>query len=323
MLTTLSPSGLRPLEVDAENSLDPLGDAIWIDLLNPAPAESRAVESALGLQLPTPGEAAEIELSSRLYIEHGAAFMTATVMAGADTQHPETGPITFIFRGRQLVTLRFSDPQPFKTFSRKVCRAPAAYPTAQRVLVGLVDEIVDRLADILESVGANLNAISRVVFSEEASRGRVDYTVMLTRIGHNGELAANARESLVTLARVLSFFSEALPNLARGESVDEHWLTAAKDVAALTDHATFLSSKVNFFLDATLGHINIDQNKIIRIFSVLAVIFLPPTLVASIYGMNFERMPELDWVFGYPFSLALMLLSAILPYTLFKRKGWL
>jgi magnesium transporter len=165
-----------------------------------------------------------------------------------------------------------------------------------------------------------------VVFARQTEQtGRrppVDYTAVLTRIGHNGELAANARESLVSLARLVTFFVETCPTLS-GEPLDEHWRTVSNDVAALTDHTTFLSNKVNFFLDATLGLVNIEQNTIIKTFSVLAVIFLPPTLIASIYGMNFDILPELRWVLGYPFSLVLMLLSALLPYAFFKRKGWL
>jgi magnesium transporter len=191
--------------------------------------------------------------------------------------------------------------------------------------MGLVDEIIDRVADILESIGSDLNAVSRVLFAEASpqpvKKPSVDYTAVLTRIGHNGERAANARETLVSISRLLAFFAEARPGLV-GEPLDEHWRTVSKDVSALSDHATFLSNKVNFFLDATLGRINIAQNSIIKLFSVLAVVFLPPTLIASIYGMNFEYMPEIRSVLGYPFSLLLMLLSAILPYLFFKRKGW-
>ena len=299
-----------------------LRSAIWVDALDPTPDEARAVEEALGVQLPTRVEAAEIEVSSRLYVERGTAFMTATVMVGADSPHPETSPVTFVFRPSCLVTLRFAEPKPFATFRRRLERTPAADATAQKLFAALVDEIVDRVADILEAVGSELNRISRECFPADG-KAPTDYTAMLTRIGHTGELAANARESLVTLGRVVAFAVEALPGLGQRESVDEHWATLSKDVAALTDHATYLSNKVNFFLDATLGHISTDQNKVIKIFSVLAVIFLPPTLIASIYGMNFEHIPELGWIAGYPFSLFLMLVSALVPYALFKYKKWL
>jgi magnesium transporter len=325
VLTTFGGSGARCVDCSAADSGAAIQAAVWIDLFNPTPEETRAVESALSLQLPTRREAQEIEVSSRLYVEDRTVFMTATVIVGADTPRPETTPVTFVFQPKKLVTLRFAQPTPFTTFATKFPRTPAAFPTAQRVLVGIVDEIVDRIADILEAIGIDLNAISGVVFTQQPAVVRkpaVDYTAVLTRIGHNGELAANARESLVSLGRVAAYFGEALPSLGE-EPLDEHWRTAGKDVTALTDHATFLSNKVNFFLDATLGLVNIEQNTIIKMFSVLAVIFLPPTLIASIYGMNFEHLPELHWRLGYAFSLALMLLSAVLPYAFFKRKGWL
>lgn len=325
MLTAFSASGIQIVNPASANCAGSLQGAIWIDLLDPSPEETRAVEAALAIELPTRKEVQEIEVSSRLYVENQTVFMTATVMVQADMLHPETTPVTFAYQPQRLVTLRFAEPTPFTTFPPKFQRTPEAFATAQKVFMGLVDEIIDRVADILESIGSDLNAVSRVLFAEASpqpvKKPSVDYTAVLTRIGHNGERAANARETLVSISRLLAFFAEARPGLV-GEPLDEHWRTVSKDVSALSDHATFLSNKVNFFLDATLGRINIEQNTIIKLFSVLAVVFLPPTLIASIYGMNFEYMPELKWLFGYPFSLLLILLSAILPYVVFKRKGW-
>lgn len=325
MLTVYSPDNLGVMSVSDADCAQALREAVWIDLLNPLPEETKAVESALGLELPTRREAYEIEVSSRLYIEHRTIFATATVITGADTSHPGTSPVTFVIRATQLVTLRFADPQPFVTFPPKYRRSPSAYPTAQRIMVGLIDEIVDRIADILESVGAELNAISALVFPGQElapSEEKLDYTRILTRIGHKGELAANSRESLVSVGRLLTFLGEAHPVLG-DEPADEHWRSIRRDVIALSDHATFLSNKVNFFLDATMGRINIEQNTIIKLFSVLAVVFLPPTLIASIYGMNFSHMPELGSHWGYPLSIVLMVFSAILPYLIFKKRGWL
>jgi magnesium transporter len=325
MLTAFSASGIQIVNPASANCAGSLQGAIWIDLLDPSPEETRAVETALAIELPTRKEVQEIEVSSRLYVENQTVFMTATVMVQADMLHPETTPVTFAYQPQRLVTLRFAEPTPFTTFPPKFQRTPEAFATAQKVFMGLVDEIIDRVADILESIGSDLNAVSRVLFAEASpqpvKKPSVDYTAVLTRIGHNGERAANARETLVSISRLLAFFAEARPGLV-GEPLDEHWRTVSKDVSALSDHATFLSNKVNFFLDATLGRINIEQNSIIKLFSVLAVVFLPPTLIASIYGMNFEYMPEIRSVLGYPFSLLLMLLSAILPYLFFKRKGW-
>jgi magnesium transporter len=326
VLTTFLPRGEPRSTPGGTDEPPPLVTATWIDLFDPTPDETRQVEAVLGVELPTRKEAQEIEVSSRLYLENGTAFMTATVPVGSDGPHPVTAPITFAFQAQRLVTSRFATPAPFRTFAAKLERSPASYATAQKVLMGLVDELIDRLADILESVAAELAEVSSVVFPvDEGAGGRrrsVDYTVLLTRVGRAGERAAHVRESLVSLGRVVTFFQDSLPATS-GEPLDEHWRTVAKDVAALAEHTNFVSGKVNFFLDATLGRINIEQNTIIKLFSVLAVVFLPPTLIASIYGMNFLHMPELAWPLGYPFSLALMVAAAILPYVIFKRRGWL
>jgi len=194
----------------------------------------------------------------------------------------------------------------------------------------LFDEVVDRIADILEFVASDLNSLSTIIFlGEHREPGTIDYNNLLRRIGQNAARTANARESLVSLQRVHGFFTETCGSLS-SEPVDEHWRITGKDVSALADHANFLSSKVTFILDATLGLINSDQNtinsqqnRIIKLFSVLAVVLLPPTLVASIYGMNFLHMPELRWTWGYPFALGLMLIAAVLPYLVFKYKRWL
>ena len=325
MLRAFLPSGQASALPAGSGSAEALRAACWIDLLEPTPDETRLVERTLGIELPTRKEAQEIEVSSRLYVENGTAFMTATVPVRTDSAHPQTTPVTFAYQRHKLVTSRFATPAPFETFAAKLERAPAAYPSAQRVLMGLVDELIDRLADILEGVASELAEVSSIVFPADEPAGErraVDYTGLLTRIGRTGERAAHVRESLVSLGRVVTFFGESLPATG-GDSLDEHWHTVSKDVAALTEHTNFVSGKVNFFLDATLGRINIEQNTIIKLFSVLAVVFLPPTLIASIYGMNFELMPELGWPWGYPFSIALMVVSAILPYAIFKRRGWL
>jgi magnesium transporter len=160
------------------------------------------------------------------------------------------------------------------------------------------------------------------VFSRSAAQTSRDFQKILSRLGRAGDLASKVRESLVSLGRLLAFAIQGTQ--ARGRKTGSARLkTIGRDVASLSDYAAFLNNKVGFLLDATLGMINIEQNAIIKIFSVAAVVFLPPTLIASIYGMNFAHMPELGWPLGYPLALALMVVSAILPYLYFKRRGWL
>lgn len=303
---------------------------LWIDLLDPTADEIALVQAAVGVELPTRSEMQEIEVSSRLYTENDALFMTATVIQKADAAFPEVTPITFVLTPANLVTIRYGNPTPFRTFSAKCDRPSAAFSTRDKMFGGLMDEIIDRVADILELAGAELDAISRIIFnipsqhpgSQLPAGQKPDYTAILERIGRCGDLAGKARESLLSLARVVAFYIEIVRVKAPHE-LDEHWRTVRSDVSSLTEHANFVSNKVNFFLDATLGMINIEQNTIIKIFSIAAVVFLPPTMIASIYGMNFTTMPEIDWKFGYPWALALMIISAILPCWYFRRKGWL
>lgn len=327
----IHPHGLTTADAKA------LHEALWIDLYDPSASEVAAVQHAVGVELPTRSEMQEIETSSRLYQENNAIFMTATLLQRVHSNDPELSPVTFVLTEKTLVTIRYADPRPFASFTMKLEKAPHLFNTRSKIFSALVDEIIDRLADILEQVGAELEAVSRIIFNSNSAaaatggsngRGRdviataPDYTLLLERIGRNGELASKARESLVSLSRMVAFYIEII-RATSPQELDEHWRTVRGDVASLSEHATFLSSKVNFFLDAILGMINIEQSAIIKIFSIAAVVFLPPTLVASIYGMNFKYMPEIDWPFGYPLALVLMVVSALLPLWYFKHKKWL
>ncbi|HYI42460.1 MAG TPA: CorA family divalent cation transporter, partial [Sphingomicrobium sp.] len=225
-----------------------------------------------------------------------------------------------------LVTVRYEDPKSFQAFISHVERQPELCRSAASTLVFLLDAIVERAADILEDVAGQTEAVKRGVFRRDAAarRRRVsnqELEDMMLEIGRAEGTLSKVRESLASLTRLISFLLFALPKYDQGEV--GHLKTVARDVSSLTDMAAFMSSNITFLLDAALGLINIQQNAIIKIFSVAAVIFLPPTLVGTIYGMNFGHMPELGWRFGYPFALGMMVLSAILPYLWFKKKGWL
>ena len=188
-------------------------------------------------------------------------------------------------------------------------------------MIGILDASVDKLADSLELVGHRLDAYSQTIFNKTEQSQKNDYQQLMQQMGSIADLNTKARESLVTFRRLLTFFSATVdPKLNKEKTAHLSSITA--DTLALSDHASFLSTKVNFLLDATLGLVNIDQNNVIKILSVAAVIFLPPTLIASIYGMNFEKMPELSWKYGYLFTLSLMLLSTWLPYKYFKYRKW-
>jgi magnesium transporter len=299
-------------------------NVVWADLLSPSKDEEALVESWIGAGVPTREEMEEIEISSRLYVEDGALFMTVTLPANTDGDNPLMAPVTFVLAGKRLITIRYHEPRSFETFPQRAEKAATGCTTGETILIGLLEAIVDRLADVLERTSRDVEAISRDIFQPVATGKRNrDYQAVLEKIGRKEDLTSNIRDSLLTLQRLAGFLGHAMAQGTNGKDSRARIKTLSRDVLSLTDHTTFLSQKITFLLDATLGMINIEQNGIIKIFSVAAVVFLPPTLVASIYGMNFGVMPELTWSFGYPFALGLMVLSAALPFWFFKRKGWL
>lgn len=298
-------------------------DIIWVDMLHPTADEEAAVEAWLKIEIPTREEMEEIEISSRLYVENGAYVMTATLPAQADNDRPEMLPVTFVLAGRRLVTIRYHEPRVFQTFPMRAEKADTGCTNGESILVSLLEAIVDRLADVLERASRDVVDISHDIFEateKKASKRDRDFKAILRRIGSKEDLVSKVQDSLLTLQRLSGFFANVV---GQDKPVRARVKTIARDVASLTDHASFQTQKINFLLDATLGMINIEQNGIIKIFSVAAVVFLPPTLVASIYGMNFEAMPELKLVFGYPLALGVMVVSAVLPFWFFRRKGWL
>lgn len=323
MLTAyLNQEKLNPHEITVENETL-LKEAIWIDLLSPSKEEENQVEQCLGLDIPTREEMVEIELSSRLYKQNGTVFMTATMIAHSDSPEPQLDPVTFVLTKRQLITIRYIDPQSFKIAPLHLKKLDAIYDDPTLILIELLDATVDRLADTLELLGRRVDEYSKTIFrpSDDATT-KLDYRQLLQQIGENGDLNTKARESLLTFSRLTAFFAQAAESRMDSEG-QSRLATLSKDIASLNDHANFLSTKVNFLLDATLGLVNIEQNNIIKIFSVAAVIFLPPTLIASIYGMNFQFIPELSWKYGYVFSIGLILIAAWLPYKYFKYRKWL
>jgi magnesium transporter len=310
---------LRPLGTP----FDSLDDVVWFDVFNPTEAEEKALEKAIGVGVPTKDEMQEIEDSSRLYTEDGAAFMTANLPSQVETDEPVLAPVTFILAGQRLVTLRYHEPRAFRTFAARAERVDVGCTDGTSTLVGLLESVVDRLADILEKIGSDINLISRQVFrpGDPAARGP-DYQAVLRDLGRHGDLVANVTDSLVTLERLIVFLT-ASTTRSVGKEGRVRIKTLGRDTRFLSEHAGSLSQKLTFLLDAILGMISIEQNGIIKIFSVAAVVFLPPTLIASIYGMNFHVMPELDWIAGYPFALGLMVASAVLSFWFFKSRGWL
>lgn len=301
---------------------DPLPEnALWIDLHQPSAAEEHEVERVLGINVPSREEMREIEASNRLYEENGALHMTANVVTKLDTDQAISTQVTFILSGPRLITSRYADPLSFVRFIAFVQTHPAACTSASLLLAGLLEAMVNRIADVLEKIGSDAEAISARVFVRRRVRPH-DFRLELEDIGQGGELVSKARESLVSLARLLAFLEQSSDVHLPAESrASLH--TVSRDVVALSDHATFLGDKVQFLLDATLGMVTIDQNNILKIFSVVTVLLLPPSVIGAFYGMNFPYVPLMHQRWGVWVAIAMMVGSAVLPYVYFRRKGWL
>jgi magnesium transporter len=325
MLSVFVPAESSLKKVRAEDLAALPEGSIWVDLFNPTAAEDKAVERLAGIAVPTREDMQEIEISSRLYMENGARYMTATLMCQSDTDMPRTTAVTFILTGHRLVTVRYDQPKPFALVENKLARACPAGITGEMVLMELLDAVIDRCADILERIGADVDTVSHDIFEPESERhgNAKRYSQILIAIGRKGDLTSKVRESLVSIGRLVAFLSAVVEGIKWSKDMREQLKTMQRDVASLTDHASYLAGKITFVLDAMLGVVNLEQNNIIKLFSVMAVVLMPPTLIASIYGMNFKFMPELEWTHGYPMALVLMLCAAIVPYYIFKLKKWL
>jgi len=325
MLFVYRPRG-NSLERQVVEESAPIPDgAVWFDLVTPTLAEDKLLERALGIAIPTREEMLEIEISSRLYVENGARYMTATLMCQSDTASPKTTPVTFILTARKLITVRYDEPKPFSLISNKLARACAPTVSGETIMMDLLDAVIDRAADILERAGADIDKVSHDIFEPEGRRANrsMTYQYIFKTIGRKGDLTSKVRESLVSIGRLVLFLANEADALKWPKETRQQVKSMQRDVASLSDHVSYLGNKVTFLLDAMIGVMSVEQNNIIKIFSVAAVVLMPPTLIASIYGMNFKHMPELDWTFGYPLAIVLMLIAAILPYWFFKWKRWL
>lgn len=305
-----------------------LRHAVWIDLLNPTPQEEKAVQDALHIEIPTREEMQEIESSSRLYREGDALFLTASFLYGVEVGEYASTPITFVLTNTTLITVRYATPKAFTVFGVRAQRQPGTLLiTPDAVMLHLFEQIVDRLADVLERLGADMDRASQRTFraarsNVKANRRDEQLKETLITLGQVGEVTSRTMETLIGLTRILTFIGAEKATAVRKEN-QNLLKTLVRDVRSLVDHSNALTSKAQFLLDAVLGVINVEQNNIIKTFTVASVALMPPTLIASIYGMNFESMPELKWAHGYPIALVMMVVSAILPVLYFRRKGWL
>jgi magnesium transporter len=316
-----SDKGLQPQPVTDLTLPD---KAVWLDIVDISADEKKLLERSFCITVPTRSEMHSIESSSRLYREDGVLFLTATLLLKTETIAPEITEVTFILVKQHLLTVRYAEPWSFRIFAQ---RAPkCGVHKASFVFLALLETTIERLADLLEMISLQLEQVSQKTFRRPGAKGvELGLQQTLINLGTSGNILSKVRESLVDKNRLVIFI---------GQSIDNHLLCAEsrlqleaihRDLSSLSDQATFISTKISFLLDAVLGLINIEQNRTIKIFSVVAVLFMPPTLIASVYGMNFgeTRMPELTWRYGYEYALGLMAASALISIWFFRRQRWM
>ncbi len=294
-------------------------DIVWVDMVNPSDEERELVQRAFRLELPEDEELLDLEESARCYAdEHGLHI--SSFFLHKDVEVTSNVTVSFVFNAGRLLTIRQEELAVFRLFRLRARVQPGFVTTAQDILLAIYDAAVEYDADMLEEIYTELEPISQSVLNrqEEMTDQRMGETV--SKLAAYEDINGKVRLDLMDTRRALSFLLRSRSLSAEQEANLREIL---RDLESLNNHTGFLFEKINFLMDAVMGLINLAQNKIIKIFSIASVVFLPPTLVASIYGMNFQFMPELAQVWGYPFALIIMVFSGFAPYWYFRRKGWL
>jgi magnesium transporter len=303
-----------PLEEDS----DALYHAIWIDLLRPTEEERRRVEFIYRQNLPEPNEVEEIEATARFFEDEGGLHLHS-YFSHREEGRIDYSTVVFTLSGTRLFTLHDYELPAFRMLRLRARREPDLITDAASILLALFETKLEELADLLEEIHTGLDRVGKLIL-EENEEGSGELEDALDKLARQEDHNGKVRLCLMDTQRALTFL------LRRSHLNDEQIKQVReilRDVDSLLPHSTFLFEKINFLMDAALSFINIEQNRTIKIFSVVAVVFLPPTLIASIYGMNFDFMPELHWPLGYPMALIIMIISSFAPYLYFKRKGWL
>jgi magnesium transporter len=315
-------AGITRTQLEPAGPIPP--NAIWIDLFEPTIDEDRMVQEFVGAPILTRADADFTEPAEAHYVENGVTYLHASVLSEPDDTPDVTG-VAFVIAPIVLVTIRYHPVASFDFFSQKICRVPTRDRSPDVLAVGLINTVLSRSARALSESGLSLDRIASGVFrakGDHSQRNQI-YFDTLNALGREDERISNLRESMLSIERLLLFLSSERRPADGPEPVREATNSALRDLQSLEADASFKAQKVQFLLDATLGLINLAQSDIIKLFSVLAVIFMPPTVIASIYGMNFRAMPELEWAWGYPLAILLMIAAAIVPYVLFRWKKWL
>jgi magnesium transporter len=297
----------------------------WIDLLHPTSEERASVEGGYGISLPSREELSGVELSSRISLKNGVLYLSMPTVSHMSELEHAPSPLGFVLSSKLLVTIRYAQLHAFDMVAEECAKVEGTFSSLE-AFVALVDEMVDLSADLIEKIAAELDGVSRAVFSkfrkqDHVTQSNEELRGVLISVGNAGERLSRIRDGVLGLQRIVPFVAGS----------EQDWIPAGirirlkatqSDLTSLAEYETHLSDKAQFLLDAVLGFINTKQNDIFQVLTVISIVGIPPTLVASIYGMNFRNMPELSWAWGYPYALVVILLSAILPILWFKWRRW-
>ena len=325
MLSFYGSTAKGPIDAGSEDGVP--AQTNWIDALSPTAEEIERIKQAMGARVPTLENLSEIESSSRLYVEDDTYFMSLPATVRDGSGFPTTTPVGFVLNGDRLATVRFAKLPSFDHLARDVCGKGRLGKGGLGALVPLLEMIVDQIADALERIGGELDAMSHQLFtsglgkSGRPQRSNKVLSDLLAAVGRNGEVLSKLSESLLGLSRIGPFLDSKAAALMTPE-FHSRLETVHRDAESLREYEEHLSSRTQFLLDTVLGLANIEQNNVFRVLTVVSVIGIPPTFFASLYGMNFKNMPELNWTYGYPYGLTLIVLSGLLPALWFKVKGW-
>jgi magnesium transporter len=306
---------LRERRTGQEHSATPIADAVWVDVTDPTPEERVLIEAVHKAPLPDPDEMEEIEASARYFIDSEGIHVHSLFLYQSEGRH-KTDSVAFILNDRQLLTFRDTELPDFRLLRMRAHRGWVEAKNSLDIMLALLEQKVENLADSLENIHQRLEDVSHLVLEDDEGELEDAIDKLAKLEDSNGKI----RLCLMDTQRSISFLQRHIRSYPEQQ---ETCREIFRDIETLMSHTAFLFEKINFLMDAAQGFINIEQNQIIKIFSIAAVVFLPPTLVASMYGMNFQIMPELNWEWGYPMAVIMMVLSGIAPYWYFKQKGWL
>lgn len=293
--------------------------AIWLDLYRPIEDQVLAA-NALGFEIPTLAEMEEIEISNRLYRKDGVEVFTIPLPGNDVNGRRVVAPVTLMVSSERMATVRYHTPHSFEAFAERAGQTSAGCESHENLFLGLIEEIIARLADLMEEIGKDLERQAHNLFGAESPQDKA-LDVMLRDLGRKGEEVSGFRHSLVCLDRAMTMFS--LFREGSASALNKHTAARIKDIHALVEHADFLSGRLAHITDVVLGLVNLEQSSASRLFSVVAVLFMPPTLVASVYGMNFEWLPGIHTEYGFEIAAMAMVASTLVSYFLFRWKGWI